>query len=101
MNKILVHEALALELELIIKEAPYPSLGTLNQRLDVAQSKHSHGFNPGYEREKFSAAVDSVRRFLTAKGVTDERRRQFALQDVSKIRNLKSFRNLSNISSSS
>ena len=95
MDRITEHEALADELSAILKEAPYPSLQGLKGRVTTARARYGHAFNSGYEQEKLNQACQSVEAVLTARGSTDERKRSIALEDISKVRKLKNFRNLS------
>jgi hypothetical protein len=95
MNKIVEHESIVSELEAILNDAPYPTLDELKRRVDGTRARHSHGFHPGYEQEKLAGVIESMKRFLTAKGIEDTQKRQFVLQDIAKIRRLKNFRKAS------
>jgi hypothetical protein len=97
MDQIMEHEAMASELEAILNDAPYPTLDELKRRVDGARARYSHGFNPGYEHEKLAGATESMKRFLTTRGVGDTQKRQFVMQDIAKIRGLKNFRNAQHI----
>ena len=92
MEQISEHQALADELMEILNDAPYPNLESLKSRLRAARSRHSAAFNSGYEQEKLNAACRSVETVLTARGHTNEQKRGFAREDISKVRNLSCFR---------
>lgn len=92
MDKIVEHESIANELEAILNDAPYPTLDELKRRVDGARARYSHGFHPGYEQEKLAGATESMKRFLTVKGVEDTKKRQFVLQDIANIRRLRNIR---------
>ncbi|UWP88378.1 hypothetical protein [Aliiroseovarius crassostreae] len=96
MSEIPEHKALADELRAILDAAPYPSLDALKGRVSSARAQYSHGFNPGYEQEILHRACQSVEKVLTKRGCTDEAKRSWALGDISRVMNLKGFRNQGN-----